>query len=264
MRMFNLFAIVSALVAAPFVALASQPGQLIGMTNPPAAKSMTGMTNAGMTVPINGQDCAVSGITAANIWSSLFTQLSTCAGEPVIDSPKNSGVWQVVLSAPNTTFGYAESPATGTDLAAMLGLRQADGATLQVPSTSTTSVTGFDTTAPHTWTGPQTFGPTMETGRSFSGASDTPSPTDCGQPILSTGNVPVTVTLPAAMPANCYLQYTQWGSGPLAFTEATGASLTAPPNFMLADRKGASVLVGVAANPGGSSAQWNIYGWSAQ
>lgn len=93
------------------------------------------VTAGGFKITVNGTEVTVSALdlSAATSWSAMATAIATAIGNTVTgayDSNLGAFIFTTVSTGDEASISFASSPASGTDLSAMLGLTEASGAVL--------------------------------------------------------------------------------------------------------------------------------------
>jgi hypothetical protein len=112
----------------------------------------------------------------------------------------------------------------------------------------------------NTWSGTQTFGPTVGQVSTQAGTTYTLAATDCGATILFTNASPIVLTTLNSLPAGCAIAVEQGGAGQVTIAVGSGATQHSAHAFTKTYAQYAILGLFVDTNVGGSAADIIISG----
>ena len=244
-------------------------------------KTLTDTSGVGADLLLGGTGGGFAAYGGANCTNQFLNALSaagagTCAS--VVNADLTAGTFSNItgvgaLAAGSIASGFGTiatgNTISGTQLTSTVSTGTAPlvvSSTTNVPNLNASSLGGdvvgtSGGTLPllngtNTWSGAQTFGETLGTVTTQSGATYTFAATDCGTEVTFSDSSAITATIPATLPIGCNIAVAQIGTAKVSVngSAVTPATLHSAHSYTGTSAQWAIVGINIEANSGGSSA----------
>lgn len=197
-----------------------------------------------------------------------FSALTTCLNTgQFVDAPSlirqftGPGGGIITMQNPSATANYnLNLPATAGSAGGLLTSGGGGSSPTTWTGTGTSGHTLPFLDGNNTWSGTQTFGPSLGTVSTQAGTSYTLSASDCGTTLRFTNSSAATVTTLNSLPVGCAIAIQQAGSGQVAITAGSSATQHSSHSFTKTFGQYAILGLFVDTNAGGTAANIIITG----